>query len=205
MGGWGYCANPQIFPSKPSVWVETIPDNKSNSDCLELGRIGFCEKKLHTLPDCSTTERQILQTANSAVNSQFVGNTGTTQSSTKDWPNNILGGWIISAKEKYSPTQISATYCVHSALCLRSLRLAHEKWKQKQKWCIYIFVQCISKREPLPIHYMLTNIEEKKSIDNIDENPTNQDWSESLLIMYLSCILFEWLKTHSNGPSTLYS
>lgn len=38
---------------------------------------------------------------------------------------------------------------------------------------------------------MLTNIEEKKSIDNIDENPTNQDWSESLLIMYLSCILFE--------------
>ena len=33
-------------------------------------------------------------------------------------------------------------FCVYRK-CFRSLSSAHEKWEQKQKCCIYIFVQCI--------------------------------------------------------------
>lgn len=66
------------------------------------------------------------------------------------------------------------------------------KNKSKNESDAFIFFfQCISKRETLPIHYMQTNIEEKKSIDNIDENPTNQERSELLLTMHLSCTLFK--------------
>jgi len=57
----------------------------------------------------------------------------------------LWGGWIISAKEKCSLTQICEQYlreiCVHRK-SVRSLSSAHEEWGKKQRCCVYYFVHC---------------------------------------------------------------
>ncbi len=64
----------------------------------------------------------------------------------------LWGGWIISAKVKCSITQIYTNLWtifernrpfVYIKKILRSLSSAHEKWGQKQKCCVYNFVQCV--------------------------------------------------------------
>ncbi len=54
----------------------------------------------------------------------------------------LWGGWIISAKEFFDNILDKYAFCVHRK-SLRSLSSAHKKWGQRQKCCIYNFVQCM--------------------------------------------------------------
>ena len=59
-------------------------------------------------------------------------------------------------------------FCVYRK-CFRSLSSSHEKWEQKQKCCIYIFVQCIltiCQEHPHPSLLILSGHHQREGSDS---------------------------------------